>query len=300
MARILVTGASGFLGRPCVTALGKAGHDVIALGRQSDPSQSALETIRCDIFDPQALGPAVRAAKADCLIHCAWATGPASRWVSLTNRDWIPVTVELARVFAEAGGKRFVFAGSCAEYDWSHDLLSETATPLRPSSVYGAAKAETGLALSAAAETLGLSFAWARIFFCYGPGEPRGRLVSDLVSALAAGETIACTDGEQERDFLHSADVAAALALIATSAIEGPVNVGSGQAVAVKDIIHAVCALVGDLSQVEFGARARPADDPPRLVADISRLRSLGFRQRFDLDAGVRDTVQALLAGRVA
>lgn len=299
MARILVTGASGFLGRPCVAALGKAGHHVIALGRHGHPVQIAVETISCDIFDPLTLRPAVREANAECLIHCAWATGPASRWVSLTNLDWIAATVELAKAFAEAGGKRFVFAGSCAEYDWSHDLLSETATPLRPTSVYGAAKAATGLALSAAAEKLGLSFAWARIFYCYGPGEPRGRLISDLVAALAAGQTIACTDGKQERDFLHSADVAAALALIATSTIEGPINVGSGQAVAVKDIIHAVCQLVGDLSQIELGARARPADDPPRLVADISRLRSLGFRPRFDLDSGVRDTVQALLAGRV-
>lgn len=299
MTRILITGASGFLGRPCAVALSKAGHQVIALGRHDDLPQSAAETLTCDIFDPHALGAAVRAANAECLIHCAWATGPASRWVSLTNLDWIPATVGLAKVFAEAGGKRFVFAGSCAEYDWSHDLLSETATPLRPSSVYGAAKAATGIALSAAAETLGMSFAWARIFYCYGPGEPRGRLISDLVAALAAGETIACTDGEQERDFLHSADVGAALALIATSGIEGPVNVGSGQAVAVKDIIHAVCQQVGNLSQVELGARARPADDPPRLVADISRLRSLGFRPRFDLDSGVRDTVQALLAGRI-
>jgi len=298
MARILVTGASGFLGLSCVAALSKAGHDVIALCRGGLPAQSAVETLSCDLFDKGAMVAAVRAAKAECLIHCAWATGQSNRWVSLSNFDWISATLELARVFAEEGGKRFVFAGSCAEYDWSHDLLSETSTPLRPASVYGAAKAATGIALSAAAEALGLSFAWARIFFCYGPGEPRGRLISDLVAALAAGERMACTDGEQERDFLHSEDVAAALSLIATGTIEGPINIASGQAVAVKDVIQAVCNQVGSMSQVKLGARARPAGDPARLVADVSHLRSLGFQPRFDIDSGIRDAVQALLAGR--
>jgi len=295
MTRILVTGGNGFLGQACVNALLEAGHDVVSLGRSPRAPEGA-QAIACDLLDPQATRSAIARAGAECLIHAAWESDARARWNAPSNLDWVSSSFALARHFAEAGGKRFVFVGSCAEYDWSQPLLSETTTPLRPSTLYGAAKAATGIALNAAAPSLGFSFAWARIFFCYGPAEPRGRLLPDLVAELSAGRPIACTDGLQERDFLHSADVGTALALVATSKIEGAVNIGSGEAVPVKRLIAEVAELVGNASLIEMGARARAPDDPPRLVADVSRLAALGFRPRFDLSNGLRDAVHALLS----
>jgi nucleoside-diphosphate-sugar epimerase len=289
--RILVTGASGFLGQHCVRASADKGHHVIALNRTGITPAGATESLPADLLSADEVAKAVKAARADVLIHFAWHCDPRDRWHTLANLDWLKASIDLARCFAEQGGKRFLFVGSCAEYDWSSSVLSETATPLRPATLYGASKAAAGMALSAAAGALGLSFAWPRVFFCYGPGEPPGRLVSDLLAGLSRGDPVKCTDGEQQRDFMHAADIGAAIAAVATSSLQGPINIGSGQAVPVRDVIHLVASALGQQSLVKLGVIARPADDPPRLVAEIGRLQSLGFRPRFDLSSGVRDTV---------
>ena len=296
MTRILVTGASGFLGQHVVTALAGSGHDIVALSRSGTPLPGAARTIACDLLDQDAMREALEKADAEILVHSAWETDPRARWHSLSNLDWMTASVALARRFGERGGKRFVFVGSCAEYDWNQPLLCEDSTPLRPATLYGSAKAATGIALSGAASALGISLVWARVFFCYGPGEPAGRLVHDLVDGISAGRRVPCTDGLQERDFLHAADIGAALGLLATGSFEGPVNIASGEGTAVKDLITEVAAAAGDPSLVDFGALARPANDPARLVGEVSRLHALGFRRRFDLHDGVRDTVKAMLA----
>jgi nucleoside-diphosphate-sugar epimerase len=289
--RILVTGASGFLGQHCVRASAEAGHHVIALNRTGIAPAGATESLSADLLSADEVAKAVTAARADALIHFAWHSDPRDRWHTLANLDWLKASIDLARCFAAQSGKRFLLVGSCAEYDWSSGVLSETATPLRPATLYGASKAAAGMTLSAAAGALGLSFAWPRVFFCYGPGEPPGRLVSDLLAGLSRGDPVKCTDGEQQRDFMHAADIGAAIAAVAISSLEGPINIGSGQAVPVRDVIHLVASALGKRPLVELGAIARPADDPPRLVAEIGRLQSLGFRPRFDLGSGIRDTV---------
>jgi hypothetical protein len=94
-----------------------------------------------------------------------------------------------------AGGRRAVFAGSCEEYDWNHNLLDEVTTPLRPRTLYGTAKDSLRRLLAAAATQEGISMAWGRIFFLHGPHEPGLRLVPSVVNALLAGEEAQCTDG---------------------------------------------------------------------------------------------------------
>ncbi len=298
MPRILVTGASGFLGRHIVAALAKAGHEPVALSRSGAEIPGAAMSLTCDLLDGEAMRAAISEARAETLIHCAWEADPRQRWHSLSNLDWLAASIALARAFAEQGGKHFLFVGSCAEYDWSQPVLSEETTPLNPATLYGAAKAATGIALGGAAAALGVRFTWARVFFCYGPGEPKGRLVRDVIDGLSAGQRVPCSDGLQQRDFLHVADIGAALALLAASDFSGPVNIASGTAVAVRDVISEVAAHTGNAALVDLGALARAPGDPPCLVGDVGRLAALGFRPRFSLREGIRDTVEAITNAR--
>ncbi|SLN75974.1 NAD-dependent epimerase/dehydratase family protein [Ruegeria meonggei] len=287
MARVLLTGATGLIGRATATALTQAGHEVITLGR------NPANDITCDLLDPDATTKALETARASLLVHLAWHDGPRDRWTSGANLDWMAATLHLVRKFACMGGQRAVCAGSCAEYDWSVPELTET-SPLWPRSLYGAAKAGTGLALCAAGPALGLSIAWARIFFVFGPGEPPGRLLGDLIVNLKAGKPAECTDGRQERDFLHVDDLAFALALLLASEAEGAINVASGHTVAVREVITETARQMGRPDLVRLGKIVRAPDDPDRLATDVTRLRQeAGFQPRHDLISAIAATLAA-------
>lgn len=289
--RVLLTGATGLIGRECVAPLIAAGFEVVALSRSGRAVRGA-RGLACDLLDPKARRDEVACVAPSHLLHLAW-TDAADRWRSAANLDWAAATLGLARDFAEAGGRRAVLVGSCAEYDWSQPILSED-SPLGPATLYGAAKARTGQLLVAAARALGLSLAWARPFFCYGPRETPGRLLGDLVQGLRAGRPVEVTDGGQLRDYLYTADLGEALAAVLTSGMDGAVNVASGSGTAVRDLIAEVAGQMGRPDLVRWGARARPVGDPDRLVADTTRLTAAtGFRPRHDLAAGVAALLRA-------
>ena len=286
MARVLLTGATGLIGRATASALAAAGHEVVTLGR------TGSSDITCDLLDPAAVTTALEGARASHLLHLAWHDSARDRWTSPANLDWMAATLHLVREFARTGGQRALCAGSCAEYDWSVPELSET-TPLRPHTLYGAAKAGTGLALCAGQDALGLSLIWARIFFVYGPGEPPGRLFGDLISNLRAGRPVDCTDGLQERDFLHVGDLARALSHLLETDVTGTVNVASGTAIPVRKLIEEVANQMHHPDLIRLGAIARAANDPARLAADVTRLRhEAGFAPQHDIASGVADILR--------
>lgn len=282
--RVLVTGATGLIGRHLGAPLAAAGYEVVALTRRGQGLTGDL------MADPE--GVADRAG-ADHLIHLAWHDAPTGRWTAPENLDWVVATLRLLRAFAARGGKRAVLVGSCAEYDWTGAGRLSEASHLRPATPYGAAKAATGMAAMGMAASLGLSLVWARPFFIYGPGEPQGRLFGDILKGLAAGQTVDCTDGVQRRDFLHAADVAGALAHLLASETEGPVNVGSGHAIEVRAMIAALARAMAGEHLIRLGARPRPPDDPPLIEADVTRLAATGFRPRYTMETGIRAVLDA-------
>ncbi|WP_170376781.1 MULTISPECIES: NAD-dependent epimerase/dehydratase family protein [Ruegeria] len=287
MARVLLSGATGLIGRATASALAGAGHEVVTLGR--NPGSDII----CNLLNPIATTTALETAQASHLVHLAWHDGPRDRWVSSANLNWMAATLHLVQEFARIGGQRAVCAGSCAEYDWSEATLTET-SPLRPRTLYGAAKAGTSLALCKGQDALGLSLAWARIFFVYGPGEPPGRLLGDLISNLRAGQPVKCTDGLQKRDFLHVDDLARALSRLLDTDEVGAVNVASGTAIAVRDLIAEVATQMHHTDLVQLGAIARAPDDPDLLEADVTRLRNkVGFIPQHNLNSGVADILRA-------
>lgn len=282
--RVLLTGATGLIGRQTALALSAKGFDVVPVSRRGPGLRGHL------LADPEAV---VGAARADHMIHLAWHAGP-DRMNSPANLDWVGASLRLLRAFAAAGGNRAVMVGSCAEYDWQGSGLMHETTPLRPASIYGAAKAATGLAAMAGGATLGLSLAWARPFFCYGPGEPEGRLFGDLIRGLSAGQPVDCTDGVQRRDYLHSEDLGRALADLLASPVEGAVNIGSGTAVEIREMIGTLARAMGREALVRFGTRPRRPDDPPLIEADITRLRDeVGFVPGHDIESGIRAVLKA-------
>ncbi len=289
---VLLTGATGLIGRQTIAPLQALGFHVLA-GSRSGRDVDGATGVALNILDPEQPKQVFSGGSITHLVHLAWHDHPVDRWSSPANLDWAAASLRLVRSFAEAGGTRVVAAGSCAEYEWGDEVLTES-SPLKQNSLYGAAKATTGMALMAAAPSLGVSLAWARIFFCYGPGEPKGRLLGDLIKGIAAGETVDCTDGLQERDFLHTGDIGRALAAVLAADVSGAINVASGQSTPVKDLIGAVSGQMGHPERVNLGARKRPENDPKRVLADVTRLREeVDFKPIFDIKSGVADVLKS-------
>lgn len=291
MTRALVTGGSGFIGRPTVDALVARGFEVHLLARRA-ARDGAVVSHACDLLDRTGVDDTLRAVSPAVLVHLAWNVEPGAYWRSPKNLDWVGASLDLVRAFAERGGRRVVVAGSCAEYAWESDRFVENETPRRPATLYGAAKDGLHRILAAYADVVGLSLAWGRVFFLYGPGEKPGRLVPDAIRSLLAGQAFETSHGRQERDFLHVDDVGGAFAALAACDVRGAVNLGSGRAVPVRTIVERLADAIGRPDLLRLGARELAASEPPRIEADIRRLAAeVGFQPSYSLDQGLAQSL---------
>jgi nucleoside-diphosphate-sugar epimerase len=230
------------------------------------------------------------------LLHLAWYAEHGKFWDAGENLDWLAASLRLIRSFRESGGRRAVVAGTCAEYDWARDCCSER-TPLRPATLYGTSKNALRQVLESYAAACGLSTAWGRIFFTYGPGEQPTRVVAAVARALVSGEPVDCSPGTQVRDFLYVADVAAAFAALADGDATGTFDVGSGQPIMLRDLLLRLEELAGRVGLVQLGRRPQP-NEPARIVADTRRLRdAVGWQPGYTLDAALEETLDWWRAG---
>lgn len=294
MKRVLLTGATGFIGRHAIEGLRARGYEIHAVASPAGGVFSAeVEWHRADLLEPGTPARLAARVRASDLLHFAWYVEPGAFWSSPHNLRWVGASLELLRAFRENGGVRAVLAGSCAEYEWGHDLCTEAGTPLAPATLYGACKHAVQQVASAFARQSGLSFAWGRVFLLYGPHEPPGRLVSSVAASLLKGEPAPCSRGTQLRDILHVQDVADAFVAVLDSVVEGPVNIGSGVPVRVSEVVQALGRAAARPELIRLGALPDRPSDPPRLCADVAKLRTAtGWNPRYDLEAGLRDTIE--------
>jgi len=287
--RILLTGATGFIGREVMQSLLATGAEVHVLGR-TDPGVPGVSHHLIDLLGGADLD-AVRAIGGTHLVHLAWYP-ERDFWTATQNLDWVAASIQLVHAFAAGGGRRAVVAGSCAEYAWGDSRLDETASPIAPATLYGSAKASLHAKLAEAAPELGLSLAWARIFFPYGPRERPQRLLGTLLHAMRCGEVAHFSAGYQRRDFIHVRDAAAAIAAILAAPIEGPVNVASGEAIEVRRFVEIAAKTAGMMDRVVFSTQPLPASEPPVIEGAVERLiGGTGYRPRFTLAEGLADAI---------
>lgn len=301
--KLLVTGASGLVGRALTRRALAQGHAVIALGRPGFAGRvpEGASILQGEVSD----WPALLAAQGfDAAVHLA-ASGvlPGSRSPRALVEGNAGLVAALVPSLQGSLSGRLVHVGSVAEYAPlpAPERLRER-DPLGPTTDYGAAKAGASLLAQALAARHGVQLCVARLFNLYGPEEAETRLVPAIVRALRKGETPSLTPGDHVRDFTYVEDVAEALLRLALAPAKLPavVNVCRGEPVAVGDVARGVAASLGT-PEIELGLGRRPnrADEPAWLVGDPSLLReALGWTPPTSLREGLQLTVAALGGAR--
>lgn len=296
--RVLVTGASGFVGRSALEALARRGVELHAVSHHEPRADLQYVWHRADLLDHDRIRAVVNEARPDVILHLAWIVEHGAFWTSPQNLDWVGASLALARAGAENGIQRFVGVGTCYEYEWPQDGdCSEFETPLRPSTLYGECKDATRRAIEAFSVEAGFSFVWARLFFLYGLREGPGRLIPAVARALAANKPVMCTSGVAIRDFMDVRDAGEALASLALSDLVGQINIATGEGIKIADIVRKLGALSGRAELLQMGALPDRLGEPQRIVANVNRLNTeLGFRPARSLDDGLCDAYKYWVA----
>jgi nucleoside-diphosphate-sugar epimerase len=292
--KILLTGPGGFIGRQAMRHLLRRECELHTVDIRPLPDGCAGSVHHiANLLDPAQMRDLITGLRPTHLLHLAWYVTPGKYWTSPDNVRWVQASLDLITAFLDCGGSRSVLAGTCAEYDWLGDgVLREETTPLRPASLYGASKAGLHLMHRQMAALAKSSGAWGRVFYLYGPHEAEGRLVPYVIRSLLAGEPALCGSGAGVRDFLHVEDVGAAFVHLLFSTLEGPVNIGAGEGVSIGDVARKIAEIIGRPELLRLGVRPDPANEPPLLVADAERLRSISFQPAWPLQDGLRNTIE--------
>ena len=268
---IVLTGATGFVGRQILRDLITRGERVRVVVRDRARLTAGNDTALVEVLETPDLfaetGERLEAflADADLLVHAAWYAEPGKYLTSPLNLHCLEGTLRLAQAFCRAGGKRFVGLGTCAEYDFSGEVLTEE-TPLKPTTLYAACKASVFQVLSHLLGAEGVEFGWCRLFYLHGEGEDERRLVPYVRKQLQAGEPALLSTGLQVRDFINVVDAARMIVDFSLDSLCGAANICTGIPMTVRELAEQIADEYGRRDLLRFGERPDNLFDPPMVV----------------------------------
>lgn len=296
--RVLLTGASGFLGRRVAQLLAGGGDDVISIGRSALHTDGSARThIIADLADPGQVESAARkTGDVDSIIHLA-ALVPKHASEDVAATAFATNVMGSVHLFGAFGrrGQANVFASTAEVYGLpeGHAPIPEDSEP-QPRSWYGASK----VAAEAYCRTLErhdeTRIAILRFTVLYGTGDMIQRAIPNFVGSAIRHEPIRVFGGEELRDYLHVDDAAQAVMAALRGRLSGTYNVGSGIGVSVRDAAGAVVRMAGGRSAIEEHPRQKPAAD---IVLDVTRFReATGFSPARVFPDGLEEQIASAAA----
>ena len=288
--KVLLTGASGFVGQHVLSALQRNGIEAVAVGR-SRPKLS-VQFVKADLLSTTDFYPLLHQTQATHLLHLAWYAEHGNYWTSPLNLRWTDATTRLVQAFCEAGGEQVVIAGTCAEYDWAHGFCREGSTPLNPVTLYGTAKDATRRLVMAACHQHQVPCAWGRIFLPYGHGESASRLIPSLIDVFKCKREPFGVNATFYRDLLHVSDVAEGFVRLLNTGAGGAYNISSGEPVRLAEVVTTLAALLCADPDPVLTLTAERLGGPPLLVGENLKLKALGWQPNLTLTQGLERTLQ--------
>lgn len=301
--RVIVTGASSFMGLAAVRELGMLGIQTEAVIRPSSPARGALEEMEhvrvrpCLLEEIRFLAEKTGLKEADAWLHLGWeGAGSANRQNPELQRKNIGYAMESLRTAAALGCGRFLFTGSQAEYGICREPMREDGE-CHPVSEYGKDKLEVCRRASAAAGALGLTYLHARVFSVYGPGDHPWSLVSSCLRTFSQGGHMELGECTQHWNFLYIEDMARAMAALlgAPGLPAGVYNIAGEDTRVLREFVEQMHRICGGRGTYQYGRRPPNAEGPASLLPDVGKLeRAVGWRPEVTFEEGIRRTLAAV------
>ncbi|MDX1474632.1 MAG: SDR family NAD(P)-dependent oxidoreductase [Reinekea sp.] len=297
MKKVIVTGGAGFIGMHLVNTLLENGVAVTVIDRTPEKlsnnvkvNSKILTIIESDVISALEKN-LVRLEEFDVIFHLA---GVSVVSQSVENPD-IDMRANLLSTFylleklrTISNPPAIIFTSTAAVYGNPQKVPISETDPTFPLSPYGVSKLAAERYIDVYCKLYNISGAALRIFSVYGPDDKR--VVHDIFRKLEEDQNrlFLLGDGSQERDFIFVEDVARALFFVAKNAPQkGEVyNVASGKSIRISQLAKEICNVMGVNPEIEYANKDRP-DDPDISVANIDRLKNLGFESTFSLREGI-------------
>ncbi|EXJ16920.1 NAD-dependent epimerase/dehydratase family protein [Imhoffiella purpurea] len=287
--KILLTGATGFLGAYVLECLVRRGIETLCIGRNRPELDAAVDYVAVDLLEKPNILQLCQKTGVTHLLHLAWYTEHGRYWSSPLNLRWSEASVHLVEEFCLAGGRRVVVAGTCAEYDWAYGYCKEDLTPLKPATSYGIAKDATRRLIGSVCEGHGATCSWGRVFQPYGKGESDERLIPSLIRVFRGCQEPFGVNADAYRDFIHASDVAEGFVTLLLSDVQGAYNISSGEPIKIGDVVVMLGLGCDADPSVVLDLASNRNDAPKLLLGDSSKLRELGWVPRTPFREGLVD-----------
>jgi UDP-glucose 4-epimerase len=305
MKRVIITGATGFIGSNLARRLLSDGHEIHLLVRNRyEPWR--IEAIKADVHlhtvemtDQESLVRVVAGIRPDWVFHLS-AYGAYSWQADLQTMVQTNIigTVNLVEACLKTGFECFVNAGSSSEYGYKDHAPSETER-LEPNSYYAVTKASATMFCQCTARLHGVSMVTLRFYSVYGSYEDPGRLIPALVVNGWNGRLPPLVSPDVARDFVYVGDAVEACLLAAGRPNQEPgsvYNVGTGTQTSIREVAAVACRVMGISAEPQWRAMPDRAWDTSVWVADNQTIRrELGWEPRYSFEEGFRHTVQWFL-----
>ena len=298
--KVLLTGASGFIGRHVLDCLLNKGYEVFAVYNSTKPTErEGLNAVQLDLFDYDTVKAFFAKEKFENLIHLAWFTGKKCHSTN-ANLDWVCASINLLKCFNEQFEtddvenltKKVLMAGTVSEYDFSYGYLTEGLTPLNNPSLYGKCKASLYNMAEQYSIQNGIEFKWARVFNLYGPYEKETRLMPYVMNAMLNGEDVKVSPCTKVQDYSHVFDTAAAIVKFFESDVQGAVNICSGKPIKLKNIVEKIKELTDFKGNILYGAIPAKFEEPFVVGNNARLVNEVGYSAKYDLEEGLKDTIE--------
>lgn len=291
---VLLTGATGLIGKETIAPLLKHGFKVHAFTIDNPNPNVEVNWIRANLFDINEVNRHIQALRPSYLLNMAWAT-IGDYLTNDVNYAFLSAGINLIRSFVRNGGRRLVCVGSCLEYKPKDAPIHETDELACEKNAYVFCKNELNRIATRICSESGVSFGYGRIFYTFGRNEDNRRLAGAIVSKLTKNERVTITSGPLIRDYMYAKDVAAALVSLLASDVEGQVNIASGKATTIHDLAITLAEALGKPHLIDFQTNA--SNQAPSIVANTSRLKGeVHFSPSFTLQSAAKDLVESLHA----